>query len=104
MAVAQTVQVRPAQQKAGLAATLHLERSAQAPCGEPAYLTLIQRCVLCLLEDHTEGDALGVGGEDPTDGEACLGHGDGDDTVGTGPHEQLPVALPKVGDLVHRER
>lgn len=70
--------------------------------GQP-YLTLIQRCVLRLLEDHAEGDTLGVGGEDPADGEACLGHGDGDEAVGAGPYEQLPVALPKVGDLFHRE-
>lgn len=66
-------------------------------------LTLIQWCVLCLLEDHAEGDALGVGGEDPADGEACLGHGDGDEAVGTRPHEQLPVAFPEVGDLFHCE-
>lgn len=67
------------------------------------YLALIQWCVLCLAEDHAEGDALGVGREDPADGEARLGHGDGDEAIGTGPHEQLPVAFPEAGDLVYRE-
>lgn len=71
--------------------------------GGNEHLTLIQRRVLGLLEDHAEGDTLGVGGEDPADGEACLGHGDGDEAVGTGPHEQLPAALAEVGDLFHRE-
>ena len=71
--------------------------------GSRPHLTLIQRRVLGLLEDHAEGDTLGVGGEDPADGEACLGHGDGDEAVGTGPHEQLPAALAEVGDLFHRE-
>lgn len=66
-------------------------------------LALVQRRVLGLPEDHAEGDTLGVGGEDPADGEAGLGHGDGDEAVGTGPHEQLPVALTKVGDLFHCE-
>lgn len=69
----------------------------------PPYLALIQRRVLCLPEDHAEGDTLGVGGEDPVDGEAGLGHGDGDEAVGTGPHKQLPVTLPKAGNLIHCE-
>lgn len=71
--------------------------------GSRPHLTLIQRRVLGLLEDHAEGDTLGVGGEDPADGEACLGHGDGDEAVGTGSHKQLPAALPEVGDLFYRE-
>lgn len=71
--------------------------------GGNEYLTLLQRCVLCLLEDHTEGDTLGVRGEDPADGEAGLGHSDGDEAVGTGPNEQLPIALSEVGDLFHCE-
>ena len=71
--------------------------------GRWPHLTLIQRRVLRLPVHHTEGDTLGVGGEDPADGEACLGHGDGDEAIGTGPHKQLPVALPEVGDLFHRE-
>lgn len=76
----------------------------QGACGrEQPYLTLIQGCVLRLPEDHAEGDTLGVGGEDPADGEACLSHGDGDEAVGAGPHKQLPVALPEAGDLFHCE-
>lgn len=66
-------------------------------------LTLIQWRVLRLPEDHAEGDTFGVGGEDPADGEAGFGHGDGDEAVGAGPHEQLPVAFPEVGDLFHCE-
>lgn len=77
---------------------------AQGPwAGSRPYLALVQRCVLHLPEDHAERDALGVGGEDPADGEAGLGHSDGDEAVGTGPHKQLPVALTEVGDLFHRE-
>lgn len=71
--------------------------------GSWPYLTLIQWGVLGFPEDHAEGDTLGIGGEDPADGEACLGHGDGDEAVGTGPHKQLPVGLPEVGDFVHCE-
>lgn len=71
--------------------------------GRWPHLTLIQWRVLRLSVHHTEGDTLGVGGEDPADGEACLGHSDGDEAIGTGPHKQLPVALPEVGDLFHCE-
>lgn len=71
--------------------------------GSLAYLALVERRVFCLLEDHTEGDALGIRREDPADGEARLSHGDGDQAVGTGPHKQLPAALPEAGDLLYCE-
>lgn len=77
--------------------------AAQGLSRDPAHLALIQWGVLRLPEDHTEGDALGVGGEDPADGEACLGHGDGDEAVGAGSHEQLPGTLPEAGDLLRGE-
>lgn len=66
-------------------------------------LALVEWCVFCLLEDHTEGDALGVRREDPADSEARLSYGDRDQAVGTGPHKQLPVTLPKADDLLHCE-
>lgn len=66
-------------------------------------LALVEWRVFCLLEDHTEGDALGIRREDPADGKARLSHGDGDQAVGTGPHKQLPVSLPKAGDLLYCE-
>lgn len=71
--------------------------------GSLAYLALVEWRVFCLLEDHTEGDALGIRREDPADGKARLGHGDGDQAVGTGPHKQLPAALPKAADLFYCE-
>lgn len=71
--------------------------------GSLAYLALVKRCVFCLLEDHTEGDALGVRREYPADSEARLCYSDGDQAVGTGSHKQLPVTLSKAGDLIHCE-
>lgn len=71
--------------------------------GRDEDLALVEWCIFCLLEDHTKGDALGIRREDPADGKARLGHGDGDQAVGTGSHKQLPVALPKAGDLLYCE-
>lgn len=75
----------------------------RGPLQGAAHLALIQRCGLGLPEDHAEGDAPGVRGEDPADGEPHLSHADGDETVGTGPDKQLPVALPEAGDVFHCE-
>lgn len=66
-------------------------------------LALVEWCVFCLLEDHTERDALGVRREDPADSEAGLSYSNRDQAVGTGPHKQLPVTLPKADDLLHCE-
>lgn len=88
---------------ADLELTLDVFLVGIASGGGNEHLTLIQWRVLCLPEDHAEGDTLGVRGEDPADGEAWLSHADGDEAVGTGPHKQLPIALPEVGDLFHCE-
>lgn len=66
---------------------------------------------LCLLQwslwvgpvDHTEGDALGFGGEGPWDGGTGGAHADGDDAVAAGLDEELPGAFSKAGDVVQGE-
>lgn len=66
-------------------------------------LSLLQWSLCTLPIDHAEGDALRFRGKCPGDGGARTAHGDGDGAVTAGLDEKLSGAVPKPGDVIHRE-
>lgn len=68
------------------------------------YLGLLNRCVKCLSVHHSEGDALGLGRENPADDGAAVAHGDGNCAVATGLDKQLTGTIAKMRNLIYIQR
>ena len=68
-----------------------------------SHFSLLQWSLCTLPVDHAEGDALRFRGKCPGDGGAGTAHGDGDGAVTAGLDEKLSGAVPKPGDVIHRE-
>ena len=65
---------------------------------------LLHRSLRALPVDHTEGDALGFGGERPGDRGTRTAHGDGDGAVTAGLDEEFPGTVAKLRNVVDAER
>lgn len=72
-------------------------------CVSVSDLGLLQWDLCVLSVDHTEGDALGLGGEHPGDGGTRVAHGDGDGAVTAGLDEELSGVVPEPCDVIHRK-
>lgn len=68
------------------------------------YLWMFHLNVTGFLVNHTKRDTPGVWGKHPADSWPTVGHSNSNDTVTTGPDEQLSGTITKLRNLIHAER
>lgn len=83
---------------------LHTKQVLKGMYACVCYLGLLNRCVKCLSVHHSEGDALGLGRENPADDGPAVAHSDGNGAIATGLDKQLTGTIAEMRNLIYIQR